>query len=223
MKHTVIGFFLAAALSGCTSPVAPSEIGGATTEAASVNVTLDAPGATAATQQPANDGIVINHGEIVAGGSLSAPQGTVWLQGTRGFRVDGYTGQIGAFGWARCSDGCAPGSVVSIAAVWSDAWGGTVRLQGRTAPLGGAADDTAHIVFVVEGSVVAPPEGSAPTTVSVPFTLTRGLLNFPAPRGDFLNLPLSARRHGTATVFFEEAGGTDEGWNVRAVRYVLHP
>lgn len=222
MKQAVIGLFLIVALSGCTSPVAPSAIGGATTEAVWANVTTDGPGATEATQQRAGDGIVINHGEIVAGESLASPQGSVWLQGTRGFRVDGFTGQIGAFGWARCSDGCAPGSVVSIDAVWADAWGGTVRLQGRTAPLGGQADDTAHIVFEVEGSLIAPPEGPAQTTVSVPFTLVRGLLNVPAP-GGALNLPLSARRHGTATVFFEEAGGADEGWYVRAVRYVFQP
>jgi hypothetical protein len=98
------------------------------------------------------------------------PPASIELSGTRGFRFEG-----GATGWGfsamtECSEGCLPGSVVSLEAeVAGSNLGGTARLQGTTYMDVGSLGSRENLILQFSGEATLPSMSDGPVAVTAAF------------------------------------------------------
>jgi len=122
----------------------------------------------------------------------------------------------GRFDAAECFTGCAPGSILSLAANWT---GSEID---ASAVVHGVQYDSANATLALAGSVRLPPAslsgGLDTEAVDAPFTLT-GSLDLPSGQaGAFSTVGFTGA--GTARVFLTPSAN---GWSVSSVFYDVVP
>lgn len=163
------------------------------------------------------DPIRITGGFATATGLSSG--GEISLQGTRGFSLTGTltTGEGRIDPFNQCFP-CLPGQEISVGAFQGGAsFPGTARFEGQTYTDISGVDSTESVFFELVGFTVIPPFTNASTTITAPFTISRGGFNFFL---DSVTVPIIGQ--GIATVLLRPQPvpfGAPPEWIVGSVRY----